>query len=461
MKKILIGFLVAAMALPSAAAQMMTLPDFTTLAEKSGDAVVSVVATREDKGESNPFRQLERAFPFPFGPELWNKRPDSPRRSRPPRSFGSGFIIDAAGYIITNAHVIDGMKKIIITLKNGEEYEAEVVGRDKRTDIALLKIDAAEPLPIVEVGDSDGIKVGQWVAALGSPYGLDQTLTAGIISALGRRLPSEVYVPFIQTDAAVNPGNSGGPLMDLDGKVIGVNSQIISPVRAFVGASFAIPINVVMKIQARLRSHGIIERGRLGVVYTEVSPATADAFGLPSPHGALIHEVVKDSAADQAGLQSGDIILRFNGNDVDQSVLSLPLVVGDTPPGSTVTLSIWRDGEEMETEAVLDTMESLDEAPPKALLGMDIEELDNDFKSKSGLEFGVRVAGILRKEAPEDVIRQFHVGDVITHLLVDNRRRNISSRADLEAALEENDESTTAFFVWRQGRTLIFTIKSE
>ena len=169
-----------------------------------------------------------------------------------------------------------------------------------------------------------------------------------------------------------------------------------------------------MKIQARLRSHGIIERGRLGVVYTEVSPATADAFGLPSPHGALIHEVVKDSAADQAGLQSGDIILRFNGNDVDQSVLSLPLVVGDTPPGSTVTLSIWRDGEEMETEAVLDTMESLDEAPPKALLGMDIEELDNDFKSKSGLEFGVRVAGILRKEAPEDVIRQFHVGDVIT-----------------------------------------------
>ncbi|MDM5147178.1 Do family serine endopeptidase [Candidatus Persebacteraceae bacterium Df01] len=461
---ILATALSASMVIASAAtaATAMALPDFTALIKNSADAVVSVSATREvaaGKGHS-------KALPFPrglfppdlFPPDFWERQ--QPRRGAPhhfQHSAGSGFIIDADGYVMTNAHVIANMDKIVITLKDGDDYEAEVVGIDERTDIALLKIESKKPLPVARIGDSDEVQVGQWVAALGSPYGLDQTLTAGIISALGRRLPSEAYVPFIQTDAAVNPGNSGGPLMDLEGNVIGINSQIVSPVRAFVGASFAIPINVAMRIQARLRTDGVVRRGRLGVAYTEVSPSTAEGFGLDKPRGALINDVVKGSAADNAGLQGGDIILQFNDELINSSV-SLPVIVGDTPPGTTVTMSVWRDGGELEIVAVLD---SLDDTIPKTILGLTLEDLDDNFKRETGLHFGVLVKEISGSRGAPEGINQFRPNDIITHLLVNKRRRPIENQSALAAGIKENKESAIVFFVWRNGRNIIFTVQTD
>ena len=232
--------------------------------------------------------------------------------------------------MLTNAHVVEGGDEIIVALKNGDEYTAKLVGRDKKTDVALLKIEADKPLPTVKIGDSQKLRVGQWVVAIGSPWGLDQTVTAGIISALGRRLPQENYVPFIQTDAAVNPGNSGGPLMDLEGRVIGINSQIISPVKAYAGLSFAIPINVVMDIQRKLRDDGFVRRAT-GVIFSRVSKTIAEAMGLDRQRGALIQDVLENSAAAEAGLQSGDILLSFNGMDIEKSH-QLPLFIGSVLP---------------------------------------------------------------------------------------------------------------------------------
>ena len=443
MNRVLSAVLALFLAAPGAA----ELPDFTTLAEKNAGAVVSVRVYNDEKRSSPRRRNPEFFFPFP--PEFFERRRPERRESQ-----GSGFIIDAGGYVLTNAHVIAGMTRIIVALDDGDEYTAEVVGSDERTDIALLKIDAEKPLPVVKIGDSDKVKVGQWVAAIGSPYGLHQTLTAGIISALHRRLPNDAYVPFIQTDAAVNPGNSGGPLMDLDGNVIGINSQIVSPVQAFVGASFAIPINVAMDIQARLREDGEIRRGWLGVYFAQVGPATAEAHGLEEgTTGVLVNEVVKDSPAEEAGLQNGDIILKINGEDV--AAENLPLFIGKLPPGETISLLVWRDGAEMEMSAVLQTLGE----NSTVFLGMRVEDLGEKEKARTGLDFGVVVLEVSVEDGAPEGIRQIRPGDIITHMLVNERRREIRNTRDLSEALSESRKSAEVFYIWREGRRAAITVK--
>ena len=451
MKKLLMLFLSIAL-LPSLSTAQ--LPDFIYLAETSADAVVNVSGSVDTPAtETNPRRrQPESPFPFPFPFEFFE------RRQAPQNSQGSGFIIDKSGYVLTNAHVIDRMDRIVIRLKDGSKYTAEVIGVDKYTDIALLKIESDVPFATVKIGDSDKIKVGQWVAAIGSPYGLDQTVTAGIISALRRRLPTDRYVPFIQTDAAINPGNSGGPLMDLEGNVIGINSQIISPVRAYVGASFAIPINVVMEVQTQLRESGEVLRGWLGVYFdpASISKETADAHGLPEDaKGVLINEVIPQSPAEKSGLQNGDIILKLNNESVDAD--TLPLMIGRLPPNTSVNLTIWRDGKEINLTAVLEPLNRED----NVLLGLKVEDMDEKIRQASGLNNGVIVSSIdPNNDSPRD-IRQFREGDIITHMLVNERRREINDVEDLRRSLDESQKNAEVFYVWRDGRNLVITVKKQ
>ncbi|MGI9306480.1 MAG: trypsin-like peptidase domain-containing protein [Gammaproteobacteria bacterium] len=443
-KKIGAAVLAAALAFPAWA----QLPDFVKLAEENADAVVSVrVYAAESRGGQ---RRPPRDFFFPFPPELFERRNAPPRESQ-----GSGFIIDPEGYVLTNAHVIAGMERIVV-MRGDEEYEAEVVGRDDHTDIALLKIEADAPLPAVKIGDSDNVKVGQWVAAIGSPYGLDRTVTAGIISALRRRLPSDRYVPFIQTDAAVNPGNSGGPLMDLEGNVIGINSQIVSPVQAFVGASFAIPINVAMDIQMRLRADGTIRRGWLGVYFRPLRAAETEAYGLgeESENGVLVSQVIENSPAQKAGLETGDIILKLNGEKANAE--TLPLMIGKLAPGAQAKLSVWRNGEALEITAELGALDGEEET----IFGMKMENIGEEIKRRTGLEYGVVVRSVLAgEEGAPDGIRQIRPGDIITHMLVNERRRPIRNKSDFAAALDENRKNAEVFYIFREGRNLVITVK--
>jgi len=290
------------------------LPNFSALVDTEGDAVVKISVTTES--EQNGFsgipgldlEQVPEQYRRYF--EQWPFSPD--RQQRRGAGFGSGFIIDADGYVITNAHVVDGAVDIRVGLNDRRELRASLVGADKSSDIAVLKVDA-DDLPVVKIGDSDNIKVGEWVLAIGSPFGFEHTATQGIVSALSRSLPDEAYVPFIQTDVAVNPGNSGGPLFNTDGEVIGVNSQIYSRSGGYQGLSFAIPINVAMSIAEQLRETGFATRGWLGVRIQNVDQSLAESFGLSKPEGALITEVTANSPADKAGFLPGDIILGFNG----------------------------------------------------------------------------------------------------------------------------------------------------
>ena len=259
------------------------------------------------------------------------------------KSLGSGFVVSGDGYILTNAHVVDAADEIIVRLTDKREFKAKVIGADKRTDVALIKIEASN-LPKVTLGDPSRLRVGEWVVAIGSPFGFDNTVTAGIVSAKGRSLPQENFVPFIQTDVAVNPGNSGGPLFNMKGEVVGINSQIYSRTGGFMGLSFAIPIDIAMEIQNQLRVSGKVSRGRIGVVIQEVTKELSDSFGLGKPQGALVSSVEKGGPADKAGIEAGDIILKFDGKSVGQSS-DLPRIVGGTRPGTKSTVQVFRKGQ--------------------------------------------------------------------------------------------------------------------
>ncbi|MBX9811482.1 MAG: DegQ family serine endoprotease, partial [Burkholderiales bacterium] len=280
--------------------------------------------------EDDPFYEFFRRFIPNPGPREFQSQ-----------SLGSGFIISADGYILTNSHVIDAAEEITVKLNDKREFKAKVIGADRRTDVALIKIEAAG-LPAVRFGDPNKLKVGEWVVAIGSPFGFENTVTAGIVSAKGRSLPQENFVPFIQTDVAVNPGNSGGPLFNLRGEVVGINSQIYSRTGGFMGLSFAIPIDVANNVAQQLRTTGKVTRGRVGVVIQPVTKELAESFGLPRPQGALVNSVEKGGPADKAGIEPGDVILRFDGNAVNSSE-DLPRIVGATKPGSKVTIQIWRN----------------------------------------------------------------------------------------------------------------------
>ena len=350
--------------------------DFTQLAEQEGPAVVNISVTKEVAAQApqldpnDPMSQFFRRFAVPMPKQL------------PERGIGSGFIISPDGYILTNAHVVDGVKEVHVKLTDRREFNAKVVGTDPKTDVALIKINATN-LPVVRIGSASNVKVGQWVVAMGSPFGFENSLTAGVVSAKSRSLPGDGYVPFIQTDVAVNPGNSGGPLFDMNGNVIGINSQIYSRSGGYMGVSFAIPIDVAMHVRDELSKTGHVTRGRIGVAIQNVNQSLAQSFGLPKPEGALVSSVDEKGPAARAGVKPGDVILAWNGTPIDESA-ELPALVADTAPGQHAQMKVWRSGHEETLGVTVGRMPSekvatADEANPGAnsgKLGLTVQEGD-------------------------------------------------------------------------------------
>jgi serine protease Do len=326
------------------------LPDFTELAEKQGAAVVNISVTQTQQvnaasmgfpnmPDDEALGELFRRFGLPM--------PGAPGQNQAPQeyksqSLGSGFIISSDGYILTNSHVVNAADEVIVKLFDKREFKARIIGADRRTDVALIKIEGTG-LPKVTVGDPEQLKVGEWVAAIGSPFGLENTITAGIVSAKGRALPQENFVPFIQTDVAINPGNSGGPLFNMKGEVVGINSQIYSRTGGYMGLSFAIPINVAIDVSNQLKNTGKVTRGWLGIGIQEITKDLADSFGMKNTNGALVSNVEKGSPAEKGGLEAGDVIVKFDGKAISTSS-DLPRVVGATKPGKQVAVEVLRKG---------------------------------------------------------------------------------------------------------------------
>ena len=422
------------------------LPDFGDLVEQVGPAVVNIrVVQRAAQGTAgenpfanDPFYDFLRRFgvPMPGFPG----QPGMGPRAR--QGIGSGFIVSPDGYVLTNAHVVAGedgdagLSEVTVTLIDKREFKATVVGIDRRTDVALLKLDAKD-LPAVKIGNADSARVGEWVVAMGSPFGFDNTVTAGIISAKARRLPDETYVPFIQTDVAINPGNSGGPLFNLAGEVIGINSQIYSRSGGFMGISFAIPIDVAMNIKDQLVEHGRVQRGRLGIAIQGVDKDLAQSFGLPDARGALVASVEPGSAADKAGLQAGDVVLSVDGRRINDSA-ELPRVIGEKRPGTRVKLEVWREGRSRDVTATLDELrnETIAGGPPAPTqverigekLGLSARALTAQEAAELNLRGGIVVEGADGAAARAGLQR----GDVI--LAFNNQP--VTSIAELRALLE-------------------------
>ena len=333
----------------------MMLPDFAQLVAREGGAVVNIQASRErdeddNNGNEDPFMEFFKRL-----------TPDAPNLSEDDNAtsanFGSGFIISPDGYILTNTHVIKGMTNIKVTLNDKRQYPAKLIGQDEKSDVALLKIEAKN-LPTVKIGNPDELRSGEWVAAIGAPFGFENSVTSGIVSAKNRTLPDDGYMPFIQTDVAINPGNSGGPLFNLKGQVVGINSQIYSRSGGFMGISFAIPINVAMNVADQLKATGKVERGQLGVVIQEVSYDLAKTFGLDKATGALVAKVLAGSPAERGGLKVGDIIRSVNGNEV-RSSSDLPMTISSLKPNQTVKLGVWRKGQMLDVEIKLGTQNDI------------------------------------------------------------------------------------------------------
>jgi serine protease Do len=408
----------AALAMPAGQPAMpaAALPDFTGIVARNGPAVVNISVTGSADGgrdfpaprnldPDSPFYQFFHQFEFP-----------GPRAQVPTHATGSGFIVDSHGIILTNAHVVDGAKDVTVKLTDKREFNAKVVGADKASDVAVLRIDARN-LPTVKLDSADDVKVGQWVVAIGSPYGFENSATAGIVSANARALGDGSYVPFIQTDVAVNPGNSGGPLFNANGEVVGINSQIYTSTGGYEGISFAIPIKVALNVKEQLAAHGRVSHGQLGVTIQDVNQGLADSFGLKSPMGALVSSVRKDSPAAKAGLQPGDVILRFNDQDIMNSV-QLPMLVADTPPGTRARLDVMRKGETRHMDITVGKMENVamassgDGGQDHGRLGMAVRPLTSDEREQAGASGGVIVEDATGPAAEAGI----RAGDVILSL---------------------------------------------
>ena len=426
-------------------------PDFTALVEKVGPAVVNVTTSRTviavprlPPGTPDALLDFFRRFAPPE---------DGGREFRS-RGIGSGFIIEAQGYVLTNAHVVEDADEVMVRLAGDKsEYKARVVGSDRQTDVALLKVDA-KGLPVVTLGDSGKLKAGAWVAAIGSPFGLANTITAGIVSATERSLADETFVPFIQTDVAVNPGNSGGPLLNANGEVVGINSQIYSRTGGYMGLSFAIPIAVAMDVAGQLRTQGKVTRGRLGVEIQEVSEPLARSFGLDSARGALVTSVQPDSPARRAGLATGDIIVRIDGREVAEAA-ELPRLVAQAKPGSEVPVEVWRDGRSHALTVTIGQAPTQQAARPAASparrsqaaqggrLGLQVSELPPEGRRALGIDYGLVVEGVAGPNAEAPLQR----GDVIVAL---NNQR-FSSLADFNRRLDALPPGATVAALVRRG----------
>jgi serine protease Do len=473
---VLIGsFLAGGMTLfipaPAVAQSVRTLPDFTDLVEQVGPSVVNIRTLEKTaaRGEQNnaPDDEMQEFFRRFFGVPM--PSPNQPRQQRPnrqqqpeeeqPRGVGSGFILSSDGFVMTNAHVVDGADQVIVTLPDKREFKARIVGADKRTDVAVVKIEATG-LPAVKVGDVSRLKVGEWVMAIGSPFGLDNTVTAGIVSAKQRDTGD--YLPFIQTDVAINPGNSGGPLINMRGEVVGINSQIYSRSGGFMGISFAIPIDEAVRVSDQLRATGRVQRGRLGVQIDQVSKDVAESLGLAKAQGALVRGVEQGSPAEKAGLEAGDIILRFDGKAIEKSS-DLPRIVGATKPGTRSAMQIWRRGAtrdvsitvgEVEAEKPVKKAPAPAEKPAASLstkvLGLTVSDLTEAQKKELKLQGGVRVDVVTELAARAGI----QEGDVILALA----NAETPSVKVFEGLVAKLDRSKPVSLLIRRGEWAQYTV---
>ena len=397
-----------------AQAMQVRLPDFTQLVEENGKGVVNISTIKNARTETvNMFPGMEKeaeifkrfGFPFPLGPQQ--------QRIPEQRGTGSGFIVSSDGLILTNAHVVDGADELRIRLTDNREFAGKVLGLDKKTDIAVVKIEAKD-LPVLKIGSSESLKVGEWVAAIGSPFGLHNTVTAGIVSAKSRQLSSDQYVPFIQTDVAVNPGNSGGPLFNMQGEVVGINSQIFSTSGGFMGLSFSIPIDLAMQIKDQLVQNGRVIRGRIGVGIQAVTQDLAEAFGMKTPRGAVITMLEKDQPGEKAGLMVGDIVIAIDGKEL-ANANELPIKISTMKPGTKTTLTVLRDGKEKKIAVTVaetpseGTVQTNDTKNAQGKLGVSVRELSAEEKKELELQNGLvitEVRGAAAKAGlmPRDII---------------------------------------------------------
>ena len=432
------------------------LPDFTRLVEQQGVAVVNVSATQTIPfaGSSIPGVPDERP-----GPDMFRRLPPPPEREDPSNSLGSGFILTADGYILTNAHVLADADEVTVRLNDKREFTAKVIGADRRTDVALLKIDA-DHLPTVKIGNPATLKVGEWVVAIGSPFGFDNSVTAGIVSAVGRSLPDESLVPFIQTDVAINPGNSGGPLFDLEGQVVGINSQIYSRTGGYMGLSFAIPIDLAIRISEELRLHGKVTRSWLGVQIQDLTPELATSLNLPASTGALISSVDKGSPAAAAGIRAGDVIAAFGGQSIRDSGELPPLVAG-TAPGTKVPVELWRKGQQKALEVVVEALADdrpADQPREKNVLpnrlGLVLSELDEGERRELKVERGLYVESAVGAAAKAGI----REGDLVVAV----NDENVTSIAEFNRLLaRQPKDRSIALLVQRGSRSLYVAVRPE
>jgi serine protease Do len=465
------AFLPAAPVLAQSAPQPRSLPDFTELVEQVGPAVVNIRTLERARsgGASNGQmdEEMQEFFRRFFGVPMPNvprgQRPNPPRGGgggggddeQQPRGVGSGFILTADGFVMTNAHVVEGAEEVLVTLPDKREFKAKIIGADKPTDVAVVKIEASG-LPAVRVGGCNKLKVGEWEMAIGSPFGLENTVTAGIVSAKGRDTGD--YLPFIQTDVAINPGNSGGPLINMRGEVVGINSQIYSRSGGFMGISFAIPIDEASRVAEQLRVSGRVQRGRIGVQIDQVTRDVAESIGLGRPQGALVRSVESGSPADKAGLEAGDIITKFNGVAIERAS-DLPRMVGNTKPGSRVNLTVFRRGGSRDMQVSVAEFEqetaSARQAPgqdekPKAgspaaqSIGIVVGELTAAQKKEAKVKGGVRVESVSEGAAQRAGIRE---GDIIVAI----GNTEINSVKDFDAVIAKTDKKKSIPLLLRRG----------
>jgi len=439
------------------------LPDFTHLVEKLSPSVVNISTTSQAEGlQMGPFGHGEPRGGDPHGGEpheFWEpfERFFGPMPKRPfkQRSLGSGFIINRDGYILTNNHVVENADEILVKLANDKEYKAKLIGRDAKTDIAVIKIEDAPDLAPVTLGDSDALRVGEWVVAIGNPFGLENSVTAGIVSAKARFIGQGSYDQFIQTDAAINPGNSGGPLLNLRGEVVGINSAIFSRSGGNIGIGFAIPINLAKELVPQLEERGKVTRGWLGVLIQKVTPEIADSLGLKEPKGALVADVMKDGPAQEAGVKVGDVIVEFDGHAVKDST-ELPLLVARTPVGKTVKVKVTRDKDDLTLSvkvAELKEEETQVAAGKEESLGITVQALTPEIADSLGLGNdvkGVVISSLEPGSAADDAgLRR---GDVILEV----NRKPVTDLASYRKAVKAAEKGKSVLFLVRRGDNTIF-----